>query len=128
VGSSAGKGIGPGVANAAEPPPEEAEGAAGAGGAVAAEPQSPARLEGSSATRKKEEEGKIEGVFTVRDGVVSFAPVTIGITGEKDFELLSGLDEGAEIVVGPFKALRELEEGGKVRASKKKDGASSGPK
>lgn len=80
-----------------------------------ASPRDAERLTGSNATRRKNEEGKVEGVLCVRDGKVWFEPVTIGITGEKDFELLAGLEEGTEIVVGPFKALRELKEGAKVR-------------
>ncbi len=97
--------------------------------ALAAEPDrprpatatTPDHLTGSQAKRRKNEEGKIEGVFVVREGKAWFTPVTIGITGEKDFELLSGLGEGDEIVVGPFKSLRELKEGDKVRAAKKKE-------
>ncbi len=85
-------------------------------------PRDAQHLAGSNATRRKDEEGKVEGVLCVTDGKVSFRPVTIGITGEKDFELLTGLEEGTEIVVGPFKALRELKEGDKVRPTKKTDG------
>jgi len=37
-----------------------------------------------------------------------FIPVTTGITGTTDIEVLSGLNEGQEIVIGPFKILRAL--------------------
>jgi HlyD family secretion protein len=37
-----------------------------------------------------------------------FIPVTTGITGATDIEVLSGLNEGQEIVIGPFKTLRAL--------------------
>ena len=37
-----------------------------------------------------------------------FEPVTTGITGATDIEVLSGLKEGAEIVIGPYKTLRTL--------------------
>ncbi len=37
-----------------------------------------------------------------------FVPVTTGITGATDMEVLSGLTEGQEIVIGPFKTLRAL--------------------
>lgn len=97
------------VARAAEP------------GEPPADPRGGAALAGSRASRRKNEEGKVEGVFVVRDGQAWFTPVAIGITGEKEFELLSGLSEGDEIVVGPFKSLRELKEGDKVRAAPKKD-------
>jgi HlyD family secretion protein len=37
-----------------------------------------------------------------------FVPVTTGITGSTDIEALSGLKEGDEIVIGPYKTLRGL--------------------
>ena len=37
-----------------------------------------------------------------------FVPVTTGITGATDIEALSGLKEGDEIVIGPYKTLRGL--------------------
>ena len=102
---------GPGTAIAAEPPPP------------APAPATAATLEhlaGSDATKKKNDEGKVDGVFYVKDGKAWFKPVHIGITGEKDFELLDGLDEGTEIIVGPFKQLHELKEGDRVRPAEKK--------
>jgi HlyD family secretion protein len=47
--------------------------------------------------------------------------VTVGITGEKDFEVVAGLSEGDVIVTGPFKALRTLKSGDKVKPAKKKE-------
>ena len=38
-----------------------------------------------------------------------FVPVTTGITGATDIEVLSGLNEGQEIVTGPYKTLRDSE-------------------
>jgi len=52
-----------------------------------------------------------EGVFVVRDGEVTFTPVTVGITGREHFEVLSGLEEGVTIVAGPYQAIRQLEDG-----------------
>jgi len=40
-----------------------------------------------------------------------FVPVTTGITGATDIEVLSGLSDGAEIVTGPYKTLRVLKGG-----------------
>jgi HlyD family secretion protein len=37
-----------------------------------------------------------------------FVPVTTGITGATDIEVLSGLTEGQEIVTGPYKTLRAI--------------------
>jgi len=58
----------------------------------------------------------IQGVFVVDPDSKGrlrskFVPVTTGITGATDIEVLSGLNEGAEIVTGPFKILRALKGG-----------------
>jgi HlyD family secretion protein len=44
-----------------------------------------------------------------------FVPVTTGITGATDIEVLSGLKEGDEIVTGPYKTLRGLKENALVK-------------
>ncbi len=44
-----------------------------------------------------------------------FVPVTTGITGATDIEVLSGVNEGQEIVTGPFKTLRALKNGSLVK-------------
>lgn len=64
------------------------------------------------------------GVFTVENGRARFIPVKTGIIGGLDVEV-DGLKEGTEIVVGPFQALRELQDGTLVRGregEKKKGG------
>jgi HlyD family secretion protein len=58
---------------------------------------------------------ELEGVFVVRDGKAVFAPVTTGIAGEKFFEVLNGLKEGDNVVVGPFSSVRELADGTPVK-------------
>jgi HlyD family secretion protein len=68
------------------------------------------------------EREETEGVFVLADGFVKFVPVELGIAGEKDFEILSGLAEGQEIVTGPFRILRELKEGAQVAREKKDRG------
>jgi len=40
-----------------------------------------------------------------------FRPVTIGIAGQLEYEVLSGLEGGEEVVSGPYKVLRTLEVG-----------------
>jgi HlyD family secretion protein len=63
-----------------------------------------------------------EGVFVVVDGVARFTPVELGVTGEEDFEVRSGLEGGETLVVGPFRVLRDLEHGDAVKQAKKKPG------
>jgi HlyD family secretion protein len=57
----------------------------------------------------------VQGVFTLKtlNGKLRavFVPVSTGITGATDIEVLSGLNEGQEIVIGPFKTLRALKSG-----------------
>ena len=78
----------------------------------------PAAADSTDGARVEREE--TEGVFILKDGFVKFVPVKIGIAGEDDFELLSGVDEGTEIVTGPFRILRELKDGAQVEREKKK--------
>jgi HlyD family secretion protein len=49
-----------------------------------------------------------------------FVPVTTGITGATDIEVLSGLSEGQEIVIGPYKTLRALKSGSLVKRDTEK--------
>lgn len=59
-----------------------------------------------------------EGVYIHDKGAVKFAAVTTGLSGDSSIEVLKGLKEGQEIVTGPFKALRELKDGSKVKEQK----------
>jgi HlyD family secretion protein len=47
-----------------------------------------------------------------------FVPVTTGITGATDMEVLSGLQPGQEIVIGPYKTLRSLKDGALIKRDK----------
>jgi HlyD family secretion protein len=70
----------------------------------------------------------IQGVFVIRDRKAVFVPVQTGITGVTDIEVASGLQEGDQIVVGSYKALRTLRPGGKVKVDNsppKRDDASA---
>jgi len=57
-----------------------------------------------------------QGVYIVEKDAhgkqrAKFVPVTTGITGATDIEVLSGLHEGDEVVIGPYKTLRVLKNG-----------------
>jgi HlyD family secretion protein len=58
---------------------------------------------------------EIEGVFVVRDGKAVFEPVKTGIAGEKYFEIVEGLKEGDQVIIGPFASVRELRDGAAVK-------------
>jgi HlyD family secretion protein len=54
---------------------------------------------------KKDE---VQGVFVINGKKAIFRPVETGITGVTDIEVTKGLQQGDEIVVGSYKALRTL--------------------
>ncbi len=65
----------------------------------------------------------IQGVFVVQKDDhgrlrAKFVPVTTGITGATDIEILSGLSNGEEIVTGPYKTLRDLKGGALLKRDK----------
>jgi HlyD family secretion protein len=57
-----------------------------------------------------------EGVFVLDGGRARFRPVQTGLMGDLTVEVVSGLQGGEALIVGPFKALRELKGGEQVRA------------
>jgi HlyD family secretion protein len=59
----------------------------------------------SSGDPKKDE---IQGVFIVHGKKAVFTPVDTGISGITEIEITKGVQEGDEIVVGSYKALRTL--------------------
>ena len=74
-------------------------------------PETSAAVQQAVSDRSKDQ----EGVFVVRKGKVHFVPVTVGIAGREQFEVLKGLSVGDSIVAGPYETIRNLEEGKAVR-------------
>jgi HlyD family secretion protein len=70
----------------------------------------------SSSTAKKEPQ---QGVYVIENKSgklrARFVPITTGITGATDIEVLSGLTEGQEIAIGPYKTLRGLKNNAPVK-------------
>lgn len=58
---------------------------------------------------------EVEGVFLVKDGRAVFTAIKTGIAGERYFEVVSGLKEADEVIVGPFSSVRALQDGDPVR-------------
>jgi HlyD family secretion protein len=56
-----------------------------------------------------------EGVFVIREGRAVFAPVKVGIAGERFFEVVTGLQEGDHVITGPFNSVRQLADGEEVK-------------
>jgi HlyD family secretion protein len=69
---------------------------------------------------KKEE---LQGVFIVQNGKAEFKKVETGITGATDIEVLTGLNEGDQIVTGTYKVIRTLRNSAKVKVENKTPGA-----
>ncbi|HEX8253343.1 MAG TPA: efflux RND transporter periplasmic adaptor subunit [Thermoanaerobaculia bacterium] len=72
-----------------------------------------------SAPGKAQEE---EGVYVHKGGKVEFVPVVTGLIGDSNIEIVRGLTPGQEIVTGPFRALRDIKDGSKVREQKEEKG------
>src|ERR1700730_6553016 len=78
---------------------KNAKGGSGSGVTLAAPPPA------APGDPKKDE---IQGVFVVNGKKAIFRPVDTGISGVTDIEVTKGLQQGDEIVVGSYKALRTL--------------------
>jgi HlyD family secretion protein len=63
--------------------------------------------------RLQDDGSEVRGVFAVSEGAASFTPVETGMIGGLDIEV-RGLAEQAEVIVGPYQVLRELEDGDPV--------------
>ena len=84
------------------------------GGALAAVTPDPA----AEKARKEE----VQGVFVVTGGKAAFRKVETGITGATDIEVLSGLQEGDEIVTGSYQVIRTLRNQAQVKVDNKAPG------
>lgn len=73
----------------------------------------PAEEPATTGSPKKKE---VEGVFLFsKDGRGHFTPITTGIKGDQEIEVKSGLNDGDEIIIGPYKTLRTLKDGDQVK-------------
>ena len=61
----------------------------------------------------------IKGVFIIQNDKAVFVPVETGITGENDIEIKSGLNEGQEIITGPYRELRTLKNDQQIKREDK---------
>jgi HlyD family secretion protein len=72
----------------------------------------PAAKEVASKSKKGDD---VQGVFVIRNKKALFVPVSTGITGTTDIEVLDGLKEGDEVITGSYKVLRTLRPGSSVK-------------
>jgi len=108
-----------GAVTARKWPPDPKLTRGGRRGAKSAPAPAPADTS-AKAGKGKEKEKEKEGVFVVENGVASFRPVKLGIAGDDAFEVIEGLTGGEMLVTGPFRRLRDLQHGDKVKVAKAK--------
>ncbi len=59
------------------------------------------------------------GVFAGEGKAARFVPVETGMIGGLEIEVKKGLEEGREIVAGPWQALKDLQDGAAIRVARK---------
>jgi HlyD family secretion protein len=72
--------------------------------------QTPIDLVADKARREE-----VLGVFVLNGGKADFRKVETGITGSTDIEVLSGLQQGEEIVIGGYQQIRTMRPGVRVK-------------
>ncbi|MGA2414090.1 MAG: efflux RND transporter periplasmic adaptor subunit [Candidatus Sulfotelmatobacter sp.] len=65
--------------------------------------------------KDKNSKQDVQGVFVIRKKKAEFVPVATGITGTSDVEVVSGLNDGDEVITGSYKVLRTLRSGSSVK-------------
>ena len=75
----------------------------------------------ASPGRKRE----VEGVFLFDNGRARFKQIETGIKGDQDIVVTSGLNEGDEIIIGPYKSLRALKDDDQVKKEAKSANSNS---
>jgi HlyD family secretion protein len=82
---------------------------------AAGRPANGGAADGSASSSALEKNPEVQGVFVVRDKRAVFVPVTTGITGVTDIEVLNGLQEGDQIITGSYKTLRTIKPDARVK-------------
>jgi HlyD family secretion protein len=78
--------------------------------------QSAPKLDPAAEKARKEE---IQGVFVVAGGKATFRKVETGITGATDIEVLTGLNEGDQIIIGTYQVIRTIANDAQVKVDNK---------
>ena len=92
---------------------------------AASRPGADATSSGANSSSLATKNPDVQGLFVVRDRRAVFVPVTTGIIGVTDIEILDGVREGDQIITGSYKTLRTLKPDARVKvdnsASKAED-------
>lgn len=69
---------------------------------------------------------ELQGVFLVDQGKAKFAEVSTGTTGSTEIEVLSGLKENDEVIIGPYRSLRTMRNDTRIEVDNRKPEDGSG--
>lgn len=70
---------------------------------------------------------ELQGVFVVSNGKAEFRKLETGINGATDIEVISGLQEGEEVITGSYKTIKTLRNQTKVKVDNKAPVATTEP-
>ena len=57
----------------------------------------------------------------IEEGKAALVTVETGISDELHVEIVNGLDEGQEVITGPYRTLKNMKAGDAVKTEEKKD-------
>lgn len=64
--------------------------------------------------KRKIDEKTTETVFTVQDGKAALKEIVTGVSSDIDIEIISGIEEGDTVIIGPYRVLSKLKDGQQV--------------
>ena len=83
------------------------------------QPQKPGKPPELSPAQQKAAKEEVQGVFVLKNGKAEFKAVKTGISGATDIEVLSGLNEGEQVVTGSYQVVRTIRNDAKVKVDNK---------
>ncbi|HXF43747.1 MAG TPA: efflux RND transporter periplasmic adaptor subunit [Pyrinomonadaceae bacterium] len=86
-------------------------------------PESSPTPAGMNSSTPAEKPKPQKGVYILDNNRARFVPVETGIYGESEAQIISGLSEGQEVIIGPSKVLMSLKDGTQVRRETKPAGS-----
>ncbi|HSU59890.1 MAG TPA: efflux RND transporter periplasmic adaptor subunit [Bryobacteraceae bacterium] len=89
-------------------------------------PPKPADKQEMGPAAQRAAKKELQGVFIVNGGKAQFREIKTGITGATDIEVLSGLNQGDQIVTGSYEVIRTIRNDAKVKIDNKRPVISSG--
>jgi HlyD family secretion protein len=63
-----------------------------------------------------------KGVYIIQGNKAKFVEITTGITGESDIQILSGVQDGMEVITGPSRVIKTLKDNTVVKRQTRKPG------